>query len=469
MKYCRYCGEKLRDESKFCYHCGQPCAPPPEGKGADRAPEAKREEKIPDFLAGPTEAPDPFRDREDFREADGLTGAGEETGGGFEDEDAFDEPDEFYDQDDGDYDFGADHFFDRGDEDEDLSEPIREEAVAPPRKRVLAVEDDEEESDSYDEDEGGEYAGETRSRSPVGWIVAILVVIAMMIYVYWSPARRAFMYACAGAVDDARAAGAEAEQYVTERGLLRLLSPFGINHVFDSYNGGGITYEDAEARIGTLGEIGAAGKTAERRLNQLSTLYDSKVAFISAEKAREQGELRQAILLYGKVVREDKNYPEAVRLGGETETAYVSEVLKAAQSPSGDEEMQAAIASLTEALQALPDNQELKDRLTSLRQFYASSLKAEAVPTAESYIEQGFYKEAIDLLDAALAYNQKDDDLLSLKNTAIQNYEDFVTNQVSIYLGNKDLKGAVALLKKAMADMPDSRTVAQLYETVRET
>ncbi len=521
MKYCNYCGMKLRDESRFCYRCGKPCAD--RAASAPERPELTAEDGMPDapepayaggsdpeapgapaygnstgetpeeftakdaaFPEGtdpeaadartPEIMPEPERDQDAAPEA---SGAAER----FLREDTEEEPDP---EEAADTESETDEAIDAVDP-EDLDE---EDAPSEPRRRRALVYsydeeddgadfDDEDAGADFDEEDDGDYddfgeegpeaAARRKKRGKLRIVLLLLIAAALAAYAVWSPARRTFMYAHAGNADRAvEVYRSEVFPNPVEKTVLSLLAPPGIDSVFDAYNRSDIHFEDAAGRIRTLGQVGNASGTAERKLNQLETLYNSKVSFLTGEKARESGDYRAAMQAYRKVVKEDKNFTAASELADASEEAYVKGILEQVSAPASNEEYEAAIALLEDAQEALPDNREIADALSGIRQKYAASLRSSAMSTASSYIEQGFYKEAIDLVNEALVYNEQDAELITLRNTAVRRYEDFVTEQVDIYLKNKDLDGAVALLEKAASDLPDSRAVAQLYTALKE-
>ena len=554
MKYCKYCGMKLRDESRFCYRCGEPCADaaateavrPGELAVYDEEPEDFEGEWLDDFDDEPVSSTDgDIPVYLNKRTSLSQTGEPAEPDDLDEPDDpdwpyALDEPDEQdvpdmsdnlnhafdsdtsfesgitdslyedYDPDEPDEDEGSvrprrfreahglreddspdrPESFDESDEPEDLNQPDEAEALNradepegpdnrydPDEPEGLEEQDepedlyDPDEEDDFEEEAGDEESRERRrKRRKTRRVIALLILAALTAYIIWSPARRAFTYAAAGQTEKAVALyKSEVFPNRVETMVLSLLAPYGIDASLHAYNKSTIHYEDAAGRIETLGTIGNAKGTADRKLNQLDTLYSSKVAFLTGEKEREEGDYEAAMQAYRKVVREDANYNAASELAAQSEELFVKDILDRTSSASANEEYESSIRILEEAGKAVPDNREISDALSGIRQKYAASLRKTAVETASSYIEQGFYKEAIDLVDEALAYNEHNADLIALKNTAVNKYETFVTEQVDIYLKNKDLDGAVALLEKASQDMPDSKAVARLYIALKES
>ena len=469
MKYCRYCGEKLRDESRFCYRCGLPCDREEERSGSltEEVPSSGAENAAEETAVSSAEiysetmmeenpdpviedAPDPAAEEnpEPFSEESPESSSGavsQET----------------------DHDSGS-----ISDQDVQDEEPLREDDDSFLDDDWLSLDDsfEEDSEDPVYEDRYEMVPSLKPKKSGRTWGIVILVIAgALAAYLIWSPGRRALSSAAAGKTAEARTIyEKEVSGKPTEEIFLMLTAPFGMDRVFSSYNHGNIYYEEASAIISTLGEIGKGESASARRLNQLSTLYDSKVAFLAGDHAREKGDARTALLNYRKVVREDLNYRTAMDLADQMKDQFISEVTGNTDSLSSDEEYRNAIAVLEDAAAVLPDDQTVKDTLSKVRQSYASDLKSHAVSTGSEYIEEGHYKEAIDLINDALSYNPQDADLITLRNTAEQKYEDFVSSQYKIYMDNKDLEGAGKLLDRAAKDLPDSQEIAELYESFRK-
>ncbi len=94
-----------------------------------------------------------------------------------------------------------------------------------------------------------------------------------------------------------------------------------------------------------------------------------------------------------------------------------------------------------------------------------AEVKSQAIEKAEEYIEKGYYKQAIDILKIVQTYNQSDLEVQTLLTKATTEYEDFVKDQVQIYLENRDWEGAMTLLERASEDLPDNAIIDQLYTT----
>lgn len=302
----------------------------------------------------------------------------------------------------------------------------------------------------------------------IGYAFLLALLLAAMFAVWYSPARRTYMYAVNGHAEEATSLYESGVRSSTLQAfLLRVLVPRGASSVVDAYNGGNLAYTDAKGRLDQLSEFEKPLNNAARQAEKLEELYLSSKSFDEAAVFEAEGDARSAMLAYRMVGKSDSRYEEAVNKAQEMEGLYKAEVIKLAGSPSTKAEYDRASAVLENALELLPGDVMLTDRLTTMRQTFAAKIKAQTIPTASDYISKGYYRQAIDLVNEALEYNSQDLELKTLLQTATRDYEDFARGQTSIYIANNDKKGAVAFLDRVSADLPDSKVIQQLYDTVR--
>ncbi len=300
-----------------------------------------------------------------------------------------------------------------------------------------------------------------------GSVILILLLIAFGFFVWYCPARRCYQYAVNGEKEAAEALFRESVSGNTfESFLLRCFVPRGAKAVVKAYEEGTVSYQDATMRIQTLAEFEAPLNNAARAGKSLQNLYKSEEAWNLARKSEESGDLRSALLAYRLVAKEDSRYESAVRKAAELEEAYRSSVLTSIGVPETESEYHSAVASIEDALLALPGDLSLTEALKVLKQNFAVRLKAKTVPLVTDYISQGYYKQAIELSKNALRYQEQDADLKTLLATATADYEEFARGQVSIYLANNDKAGAIAFLERVRADLPGDAVIEQLWNEV---
>ena len=317
-----------------------------------------------------------------------------------------------------------------------------------------------------------------RSRNPSGGgagkiiltVLLLAIFCALMFYAWYSPARRSYDYALNGEANAAmQLYGEKVSGNQFEAFLLRCLVPQGANTVLSAYEEGSLHYQDASARLKTLSDLETPLTNASRAAERLEAMYKSGQAYALAAKYEKEGDYRSAMLSYAMVESRDGRYADAAAKQAETEGKYRDSVLASVGVPETEAEYEQAVQVIEDALAVLPGDETLEAAMTTLRQTFAVRIKAKTVPKAQEYIAQGYYKQAIDMLNRALVYNEQDIDLKTLLQTATSNYEDFVRSQVSIYIGNEDKEGALLLLERVRADLPDDVIFEQLYKTVTES
>ncbi len=296
-----------------------------------------------------------------------------------------------------------------------------------------------------------------------------IILIALVSYLWISPARRASAMATAGKIEEADALYEKSVKgNPVERFLVRLLVPKAADSVCDAYNKGSLAYSDAYARIQELMKIEEPGTHAAKTAQKLDDLNISKSAWEEAQAYAEAGDMKNAMLAYRKVAEGDVNYDAARQNAADCEDAYKNLVLDTAGTPVTNEEYEKAIAYLEAAVEVLPESTLLSDKLESLRMEYGQKLKKDTVDKARSYIDSHNYAEAIGLINSALAYNENDSDLEALLAEAKKGYEDFARGEVSVYLEAGDIEGAQQYLAKVAEVIPDSTAIQQLITSVAE-
>lgn len=308
--------------------------------------------------------------------------------------------------------------------------------------------------------EGGSGTGRT-----VWTVLALIILAAVMFYIWFSPGRRSFQYAVNGQTQSAKELyGRSVRDNVAEAFILRMLTPRGARSIVDAYRSGEIAYTDAAERLRTLSEMEAPLNNAARASETMEALYKSDEAYRLGEKSEAEGDFRSAMLAYRMVAPKDSRYEAAAKKAVDMENRYKSEVLKMIGVPETEEEYASYVKTLEASLAVLPDDGALTDAMAALKQNFAVRIKAQTVPVMTDYIAKGYYAEAIELGKRALIYNPEDADLKSLVAGATTNYEEFIRSQVNIYLANGDKEGAKAFLDRVGQDLPGDPVVAQMYE-----
>jgi tetratricopeptide (TPR) repeat protein len=249
--------------------------------------------------------------------------------------------------------------------------------------------------------------------------------------------------------------------------FLRLLVPRSASAIFDAYTEEKIGYNEALDRLRTLALLETPLNNAEKMAEKAESGFRSKQALEQAKEYSKEGDYRSAILSCRMVEETDKEYAEAVRMAGEMEEQYKNEILEQTGPPESEAEYTEACRKLDSALVVLPDDKQLRDALSALKESYAMFVKCRVVPVAREYIAKGYYSDTIAMIDRALPYNEQDMDLKALRSKAVSLYEEFVSSQVEIYRDNYDDEGALRLVEHALEDLPGDPVFEQLYEEIK--
>ncbi len=308
-----------------------------------------------------------------------------------------------------------------------------------------------------------------RSRGRLLLFLFFFIVGAGIFFTLWySSALRVFREVRAGNTQQAEAIyHSSVEGNLFESFLVRSFAAATADQVLADYNDGKASYEDAYREMQLLLKMEFPINDVEQRAATLDLLKLSKDAYTEGVSAENAGDYASAMTAYAKVIEEDRHYREAAEKAQNMATMYKESILESVASPENAADYEAAIEVLTAAQKLLPKDQDFSERLTTLRQNYASMIKTQAVTKAKEYTDKGYYKQAIAILKEALSYSQNDMQLQTMLTTATTDYENFVKEQVQIYLENRDWKGAMALLERVKKELVDDAVIDQLYVTTK--
>lgn len=300
------------------------------------------------------------------------------------------------------------------------------------------------------------------------FIVLLILVLASLVYLLYSPAIRTIRLIRASNLEGAEAVyDATVKDSGAESFVLRLFAGPASDRILSDYNEDNVNFDQAQKELKLLQKLEDPANEVASRLDRLKTLRSSKKAYAAGITAEQKGDYAAAMTGYANVSEEDVHYEEAQERAQSMAKKYKNQILKTAGSPKTEAEYERAIETLTAAQKVLPKDQDFSETLSALKQGYSSVIKEQATDTANDYISKGYYKQAIDLLNKALTYSENDMELQSLLTTATTDYEEFVKEQLEIYQENKDYDGAMTLLERVRKDLPDDAVIDQLYETTK--
>ena len=308
-----------------------------------------------------------------------------------------------------------------------------------------------------------------RIHSTVRWMIFILFLLALVVYSLLAPSVRTLRAAMGGDEAAVRSTSQNIGNYPFEETVFSFLTPLCADYIVSSYNKGTISAADAGDELCLLLEAGADGNRIKARMNQLETLTASKKAWRAAEKAESSGDYATAMVKYASVAESDAHYREASEAASRMAQEYKNTILGSIGTPTTAEEYRKSIVVLTKAVKLLPDEQELSEQLTTVRQEYAALMRTQVIEKAKEYEKKGYYYQVIVMINKALKNNPDDEELQKILVTVTNAYDDFVKSQVQIYEDNRDWKGAMALLERVRKELPDDAVIDQLYQTTKSS
>ncbi|MDO5702096.1 MAG: hypothetical protein Q4G47_01905 [Lachnospiraceae bacterium] len=297
-----------------------------------------------------------------------------------------------------------------------------------------------------------------------------VLIAAVMIFIAWCPGRRSCQMAVDGKTEEARElyeSGVKNSAFQST--VLRFLAPASAKAVYDAYEAGKLDHEDAAGRLDTLAYLETPLGDAQKLREKVESSFRSDDALSKGRMCAEAGDYREAMLVYCTVQENDAAYGEASALADEMGKKYKAEVIASTGSPETEEGFRSASKAISDALDVMPGDGELRAALKVLRNSFASYVKASVIPRIRALTADGHYSEAIQLIDRALVYCDGDMDLKSLRVEAVTLYEEFVSSQTAVYLDNYDSEGAKALIARVREDLPESSVISELEKSISDT
>lgn len=199
---------------------------------------------------------------------------------------------------------------------------------------------------------------------------------------------------------------------------------------------------------------------------EIDSLNNSRIAFITAEKLISKNNYPEAISYYRQVIDVDANYQTAAKKLSDAENAYRQDVLNKAAEYAGKMQYSDAILELETGLQTLPNDKDILAQKKVYEADYVNQRCSEALTKAEEFEKTGDYANAIKAVQKAL----KDDiDNVRLKN-AYQKYSDALVDAEIAKANNLiveyNFDEAIKILKAALTIIPENKRLAEKLQLV---
>ncbi len=242
-----------------------------------------------------------------------------------------------------------------------------------------------------------------------------------------------------------------------------------VGDTVDDYKAEKISYEDAQAELALIEEVGGDSYDAEvtQAVSSVKALYDSRNAFDMAQNYMSYEDYTDAIEQYRLVIEDDDNYSKAQDEIEKCGDNIRNTVLEDTKSPSDIYSYQSAIAEVENALVTLPDDDELTSRLENLKASYSDIVKKQLESDVKKYISDGDYASAISSINDALSTLPGDKDLESLYESTKTSYEESIKKSVDESLKIDDYDTALNTITQAEGLLDDDTYFNDLYSATQ--
>ncbi|MBQ9082409.1 MAG: NPCBM/NEW2 domain-containing protein [Clostridia bacterium] len=239
--------------------------------------------------------------------------------------------------------------------------------------------------------------------------------------------------------------------------------------VYDQFMNKTMTLAEARRALQRLlndGLVDDHDGTYTAMLAEMEALQTSRDAYDRGNTYLTHENYREALKNFRLVIESDANYDDARQKIARCEAAYRTEVLTAVQIPTTTAEYNEAVAALRAALEVLPEDAALLQRMQEVEATYESIVRQEVLNAAYSYADSLNFRAALDVLNRALAEHADDAELLAAMNTVKAAYSTYTKKLVANCLAIRDYNTACAYLREACALMPEDEALKALLADI---
>ena len=409
--FCLYCGARAEDDAKICPACGSTFLVAGEPNTAESAPKAEDPDGERDVYSS---APHRFRPEPEMEDI-----------------------------------FSGEQLAPENDMDE-----------AATRNTVILESYD----DGYAYEEYEDYGDKKRKpKKKRGWIV--IVVLALVLIGGIAGAVYGYMWNNTPAKKFARALEADDYAAVTQllpqledserEALSGNLKAYAARAV-QRYNNGEVEYGTAYDLVDRLQRLFPDAQELKESAETMKALKASKENFMKAQAAQQNGDVEEALRLFGEVAETDTNYPDALERIEAIRAAYKTDVLKEAQALADRDDFLGAQALLTESVQILGEDADIAAKAEELLGLEQDSYVESMLETAQALADDGDFVGAVELLQAAT----KEDERLTQQIEAYKkSYRDAKLKEAKAHANLGDYEEAVAVLNNTKDFLGEDETV----------
>lgn len=193
-----------------------------------------------------------------------------------------------------------------------------------------------------------------------------------------------------------------------------------LDQALDDYNTGTKSYDEASNTITTVDRVNVLSiERVDRASATLNALQSSKAAFESAEALFASGLYADALDNYLSVIEADSNYSAAQQKATEAKTCFLADLDEELQGYLAEDEYDAALELLDDALRMLPGETALTAKQTEVE---AKLLNHTLEQAEEAFSAGNDYEAAIRIITAAQNKLGENDRLTA----ALEKYQGYI-------------------------------------------
>ncbi len=226
---------------------------------------------------------------------------------------------------------------------------------------------------------------------------------------------------------------------------------------------------DARRKIQQMlddGLLDDSAGTYTAMLDEMTQLQSSREAYTAGCIYLDHKNYGEALKNFRLVIESDENYSDAQQKLTQCTDAYRSEILMSVMLPTTRAEYDQAVAALQKALELLPGDEALLQRLQSVEDTYDEIEKQEALRTARMYADSLNFRAALDVLNRAREGREDDLELQAAVNSVKSAYSAYAKKLVANCLASRDYNTAYTYLVEACALMPEDAALQALLADI---
>ncbi len=474
--FCSNCGNRVKEDDKFCENCGSPLIPEAAGKPAEPEytdstvcpengtdSEADRSPDSPDAADSTVQLDDTMKLDETIKLDTTIK---------------LDMPQEQNNTEEGDFP-NLEKKIMQNMEDElifDIPEKGEAPAYEPVKVRREAKEGQKKPGSGKARKGSGKQDLKKKKKSKKKWIilsaaaVAVIAVAAVVMLVITGPVNR--LRSSVGDRDWQEARQIYENSFLGREGREARADDIfaaAVEEIESEFAAETMDYQTAFGHLSALAAFWDDSR-ARSALDSVEALNSSRNAFQRAESCMESGDYAQAVESYGQVIESDSRYSEAQSRLETARSRYKQQIFTESDELEEQNEYQSAILLVEDALELLGEDADLRARLTELEDGQSRYQVQSVLDQAQVYADRGNYYSAMDLVGNALKTNRNNESLQSASEEYRQKYEEDILANAEAALGNdENYEAAIIVLDNALRTLGgEYPEIEQALQTQKE-